>query len=410
MSNLSKLQTMTFPEKFQPLFTPSRYKAAKGGRGSAKSHSFAKALLIKGAQKPLRILCTREIQNSIKSSVKRLLDDQIQIHKLGNFYSSTDTELRGKNGTLFIFAGLRSNVETVRSLEGIDIAWIEEANTVSKNSLEVLIPTIRKPKSEIWASWNPRFPTDPIDSLFSEINRPPSTIMMEANYCDNPWFPEVLKQEMEWDKQRDFDKYVHIWLGGYRVHSEARVFRNFKVEDFDTPTEARFYFGADWGYASDPTVLIRCFIEGKTLFIDKEAYALGCEIDETPALFDLVPGARLWPIRADSARPETISYMRKHGFPRIESASKGPNSVMEGVEFIKNYDVVIHPTCKHTADEFMLYNYQVDKLTGEVLPKLEDKKNHTIDSVRYALEKVRRQERMNLEQFAGPIILDQEFY
>lgn len=401
---------MTFPQKFQPLFTPSRYKAAKGGRGSAKSHSFAKALLIKGAQKQLRILCTREIQNSIKSSVKRLLDDQIAIHGLNGFYRPTDTEIRGKNGTLFIFAGLRSNIETVRSLEGIDIAWIEEANTVSKNSLEVLIPTIRKPGSEIWASWNPRLPTDPIDSFFNEVNCPPDTTLISANYYDNPWFPEVLRQEMEWDQRRDPDKYVHIWLGGYRVHSEARVFKNFRVEEFETPNEARFYFGADWGYANDPTVLIRCFIEDKTLYIDKEAYAIGCEIDDTPELFDLVPGSRLWPIRADSARPETISYMRKHGFPRIESASKGPNSVMEGIEFIKNYDVVIHPSCIHTADEFMLYNYQIDKLTGDVLPKLEDKKNHTIDSVRYALEKLRRQERMASDVFVGPIILDQGVY
>lgn len=401
---------MNFPEKFQPLFMPSRYKAAKGGRGSAKSHSFAKALLAKGAQKPLRVLCTREIQNSIRSSVKRLLDDQIGEHKLGSFYRSTDTEVRGKNDTLFMFAGLRSNIETVRSLEGIDIVWIEEANTVSKTSLEVLIPTIRKPGSEIWASWNPRFPTDPIDSFFNEVNCPPDTKLITANYYDNPWFPEVLRKEMEWDRSRDLDKYNHIWLGQYRINSEARVFKNFRVEDFVTPADARFYFGADWGYANDPTVLIRCFIKGRTLYIDKEAYALGCEIDDTPELFDKVPGSRLWPIRADSARPETISYMRRNGFPRIESASKGPNSVMEGVEFIKNYDVIIHPSCVHVADEFQFYNFKVDKLTSEVLPVLEDKKNHTIDSVRYALEKLRRQERMALDEFAGPIILDQEFY
>ena len=206
--------------------------------------------------------------------------------------------------------------------------------------------------------------------------------------------------EMEHDKARDPDRYAHVWEGSYLLRSDSRVFNNWRVEEFETPEDVeRFYFGADWGYSIDPTVLVRCWISGRTLYIDHEAYGVGVEIDETPELFDTVPGASWfteegerkpgWPIVADSARPETISYVRKAGFD-IKPAKKGPSSVMDGIEFVKNYDIVVHPRCTHTADELRHYRWKVDKLTDEVLPVLEDKKNHVIDSIRYALERVRR--------------------
>lgn len=378
------------PSAFRFLYQgKARYRVSFGGRGSAKSHSFAQALVVKARHDPLRVLCCREIQKSIKDSSKRLLDDKIEASGYGKFFDSTDTEIRGKNGSLFMFAGLRTNPESIKSMEGIDVAWVEEANTVSQRSLDLLIPTIRKPGSELWFNWNPRRATDPVDAMFRGGELPPESIVREVSWQDNPWFPEVLRADMEWDRRRDPEKYAHIWLGEYERNSEARVFRNWRIDRCEPPEGARFYYGADWGFSVDPTVLIRCWIDGRTVFIDQEAYEVGCEIDRTPDLFDKVPGSRLWPIRADSASPQTISYMQRHGFPRMVPAVKGQNSVEEGVNFLKSYDIVVHPDCKHLIDELTLYSFKVDKLTDEVLPALEDKHNHCIDALRYAVEQVR---------------------
>lgn len=387
-------QAIRIPESFGFLFDGSdaRYRAAYGGRGSAKSHSFAAALVVRGRQKPQRVLCCREIQKSIRDSVKRLLDDKIDDFGFRDFYRSTDTEIVGANGTVFVFGGLRSNPDTIKSLEGIDVAWVEEANRVSRRSLDILIPTVRKPGSEIWFTWNPEHPTDPVDVMFrGPKGAPPRTKIARVNFDANPWFPDVLREEMEWDRARDPDKYAHIWLGEYLRNSEARVFKNWTVEAFETPADVRrFYFGADWGFSVDPTVLVRCWIKDRNLFVDYEAWQVGCEIDRTPALFDQIPEARKWPIVADSSNPQSISFMRRHGFERIQPSVKGPGSVEEGVEFLKSYDIVVHPRCRHVIDELTMYSYEIDDQTGEVLPRLADKKNHTIDSLRYALEGVRR--------------------
>ncbi len=168
------------------------------------------------------------------------------------------------------------------------------------------------------------------------------------------------------------------------------MFRNWRIEEFDAKVDDTLRFGADWGFASDPTVLIRCFIRGRTLYVDYEAYMVGCEINNIPDLFMTVPESERYPITADSARPETISYVKKHGFPRIMSAVKGPKSLEDGVEWLKSFDVIVHPRCKHTIDELSLYSYKVDKMTEQVLPVLQDKENHVIDALRYACEGVRR--------------------
>jgi phage terminase large subunit len=195
---------------------------------------------------------------------------------------------------------------------------------------------------------------------------------------------------MEYDKRRDSDKYAHVWMGQYLTNSNSRVFNNWRIEDFDAPPDAIHRLGADWGFAVDPTTLVRCHIIGRTLYIDYETYMVGCEIVNTPELLMQVPESEKWPIVADSARPETISHMRKNGFPKIMTAVKGPRSVEEGIQFLKGYDIVVHPRCIHTIDELTLYSYKTDPLTGKILPVLEDKKNHVIDALRYACEGVRR--------------------
>lgn len=341
-------------------------------------------------QPGLRWVCIREVQKSLEQSVKRLVEDKIEAMGVGQHFKVLKTEIGTPGDGLIIFQGMQNHTsESIKSLEGYDGAWIEEAQSLSQRSLDLLRPTIRKPGSEIWASWNPSRPTDPIDVLLRGQQRPPDAIVVEVNWYDNPWFPDVLREEMLWDRARDPDKYAHIWGGQYQRNSEARVFRNWRIEEFETPAHTVFYFGADWGFSVDPTVLVRCWIDGRTLYVDWEAYRVGCEIDDTPALFDAVPQSRKWKIVADSARPETISYMARRGF-RIEAARKGPGSLEEGVAFLQNYDIVVHPRCRHTIDELTLYSYKVDKLTGQVTPILEDKKNHVIDALRYATEAVRR--------------------
>ena len=208
---------------------------------------------------------------------------------------------------------------------------------------------------------------------------------------------------MEYDRGRDYEKYEHVWLGKYLQNSDTRVFKNWCVEDFETPADATLRFGADWGFASDPTVLIRCYIEGRTLYVDHEAYMVGCEIVNTPELFFQIPESERWPIVADSARPETISYMRSHGFPKIMAAVKGPKSLEEGVEWLKSFDIVVHPRCQHTIDELTLYSYKKDALTDAVLPVLEDKDNHLIDALRYACESVRRTQKASKPTHVEPL-------
>lgn len=202
-----------FPEKLKFLFSPARYKVARGGRGSAKSWSFARALLIQGASKPLRILCTREIQKSIKDSVHKLLGDQIEALGLGRFYTIFEHEIRGVNGTEFTFAGLASHtVESIKSYEGVDIVWVEEAQTVVKRSWDILIPTIRKERSEIWATYNPELETDETHQRFA-INPPPDAVVVLVNYPDNPWFPSVLEAERLHCKAINPKDYEWIWEG-----------------------------------------------------------------------------------------------------------------------------------------------------------------------------------------------------
>ena len=215
-SSASQSSEVEFPDKLQFLFDPYRYKVAHGGRGSGKSWGFARALLILGAQSTIRILCTREIQKSIKDSVKRLLDDQIEAMGLGEFYLSLETEIRGRNGTEFLFAGLATHtVESIKSYEGIDIVWIEEAQTVSKKSLDILVPTIRRPKSEIWVTFNPVLDSDEVWTRFV-VNPPPRSHVEQVNWSDNPWFPEVLALEREQCKLANPDDYDNIWEGKCR--------------------------------------------------------------------------------------------------------------------------------------------------------------------------------------------------
>lgn len=377
---------MTDP--FAELYEPHRYKVFYGGRGSGKSWAVARALIAIADYGKARILCCREVQNSIRDSSYQTLKDMAERMGLANCFTFKDAEIvHNGTGSRFIFSGLLRNENSIRSKEGIDICWIEEASSVSQRSWDVLTPTIRKPGSELWLTFNPLTVDDPTN-VFLE-NPPPNALVRKVNYADNPYFPEVLREQMEWDKQNDFEKYLHVWEGYPLTISDAQVFKGrFVVEPIpeDLWKKAdRLFFGADFGFARDPSTLVRCFILDNRLYIDHEAYGVGVEIDELPQLYRSVPGADQWPIKGDSSRPETISYLRRHGY-NIDGAEKWPDSIEEGINFIKSFDkVVIDPRCKHTADEFRLYSYKTDRLTDEVLPVVLDKNNHTIDALRYSL-------------------------
>lgn len=390
---MGKTLRINTPAWFIPLLEPSRYKGAWGGRGSGKSHAFAEMMIEAHVMDQNRSsVCVREIQKSLNQSVKRLLENKIAEMGADAYFEVQESVIKSRFGTgRIIFQGMQNHTaDSIKSLEGYDCAWVEEAQSLSQRSLDLLRPTIRKPESEIWFTWNPRQATDPVDGLLRGENPPANATVLRVNYMDNPWFPEVLREEMEYDKRRDPDKYAHIWKGEYLRNSEARVFRNWRIEEFEAPTDAIHRMGADFGFAVDPTTLVRCHIIGRTLFIDHEAYQVGCEIMDTPDLFMTIPGSERWPITADSARPETISHLRKHGFPKIMPAVKGPRSVEEGVEWLKSFDIVVHPRCLHTIDELTMYSFKTDPLTGKILPVLEDKKNHLIDALRYACEGARR--------------------
>ncbi|MFM0044112.1 PBSX family phage terminase large subunit [Paraburkholderia sediminicola] len=373
-------------EKFAPLLKPARYKIFYGGRGGAKSWIIARVLIRLAAQNKLRILCARQFQTSIADSVHRLLCDQIEAMGLSDQFYITDKNISSLTGSEFIFKGLEKSIREIKSLEGVDICWVEEAQAVTKDNWEILIPTIRKEGSEIWVSFNPDEEGAATYQRFV-INPPPDAVVVKVGWEDNPWFPSTLEKERQHMLAVDPEAYEHVWGGSPRKISEAIIFgKRVSFETFEPPEGARFLYGADWGFANDPTAIIRSWIKDECLFVDHEAFGYGVEIDETPDLIRSVPGADVWPIKADGARPETISYMRRHGF-NIDAAEKWPGSVEDGVAHMKGFKrIIVHERCKHVGQEFRLYSYKVDKLSGDILPIIVDKHNHGMDAIRYSLD------------------------
>lgn len=326
----------------------------------------------------------------MKDSVHAEMCNIIDEHELGWFYKYGENFIRGINGTEVIYRGLRHNYQSIKSLFGIDICLLEEAEYISEQSFRYLIPTIRKPKSEIWLVWNP----ERIDSATRKrfiINPPEGARIVEVNWRDNPWFPKELEEERLRDQSRDSDGYLHIWEGQCVTRTDAQVYagkwivKDFTPQkDWDGP-----YFGADWGFAQDPTVLLKMWIANKNLYIEYEAFGYQTELDDIPKLFAKIPDVGRHKIYADCSRPETISHIKHKGF-NIEAAEKWQGSVEDGIEFIRgSFDkIIIHPRCPKTAEEKRLYSYKVDRLTQDVMPDVVDKHNHACDAERYALAKL----------------------
>lgn len=367
---------------------PSRYKVMRGGRGGLKSWGFARVGVLIASVRKIRFLCTRELQNSIQESVHYTLKSQIDALDLGPYFRVQKNSITSSTGSEFIFAGIRNNPKKIKSTEDVDVCWVEEAENISEASWQNVIPTIRKPGSEIWVGFNPDLEKDPTSQRFIE-SRPPNARIIETNWRDNPWLSDELRQEKDYLARVDPDAYEHVWEGGYRRNSAAQVLKGkYAIEAFEPQsTWSGPYFGIDWGFSADPTAMVKMWVCGRTLYIEDEAYGIRVEIDHLPELFDKIAGAVKYAARADNARPETISYMQQHGYPRVVAGAKWTGCVEDGIEHLRSYEkIVIHPRCRHTALEALLWSFKVDKLSGDVLPELVDKHNHCWDAARYGLE------------------------
>lgn len=386
------------PPKLIPVFEGNyRYRCSHGGRGSAKTRTFALMTAIRGYMAAMNgqsgvILCAREYMNSLEESSMEEVKQAIRsVPWLNDFYELGEKYIRTKcRSVSYVFAGLRHNLDSIKSKARILIAWVDEAESVSEIAWTKLTPTVREAGSEIWVTWNPERDGSATDKRFRK-NPPDNAVVVEMNYGDNPWFPSVLEEERLSDQERlDSATYAWIWEGAYLENSDKQVLANkYVVKSFpdDLWQKAdRLLFGADFGFAKDPNTLLRQFILNDCLYIEYEAYGIGIELDHMPAFYDKIPESRKWPIKADSARPETISYLKRQGF-NVSAAKKWQGSVEDGITHLRGFkQIIIHPRCKETAKEARLYSYKTDRITGEVLPVIEDKNNHCWDAVRYGLD------------------------
>lgn len=395
------IKKIQLPPKLLPVFAKPRgetfYRCAYGGRGSGKSFTFALMAAIWGAIEPLRILCTRELQKSIKQSFHAELKSAIASDEwLSSCYDVGEAYLRGHNGTEFIFEGLRHNIGSIKSTAQIDLCIVEEAEDIPEYSWIDLEPTIRAPKSEIWVIWNPKKKGSPVDTRFRQ-NHMDDCLITEINYTDNPWFPLVMeKQRKRARKIMDDATYRYIWEGAYLESTKAQIFHGkYSIEEFK-PHEPlnRWngpYYGLDFGFSQDPTAAVECWIRENKLYIYKEAGKVALELDDTAQfLINKMPEITKYIVRADNARPESISYLSRHGLKKIMGVKKGKGSVEDGIEHMKSFEqIIIHPRCIETINEFRSYSYKIDKLSGDILPDIVDADNHYIDAIRYALEGIK---------------------
>lgn len=381
---------------------PAPYKVLWGGRDSTKSWGIAEALIRLATVRPLRILCTREFQTSIKDSSHKLLKDTIKRLGVESWFNVTANTITSRMGAEFIFKGLHQNEQGIRSTEGIDIVWVEEGQSVSETSWQSLLPTIRKENAEVWVSFNLMDESDATYQRFV-ATRMPGSIVHKLTYEDNPYMSKRSRELMEADKARDYHLYEHIWLGMPLLISDAIIFSGkYRVAEFADDgwyeKTHRVFYGADFGFANDPSTLMRYWpiehdYDGKSrLYVSHAEYGYKVELDDMGDFYDRVPGSRDWPIGADAARPETISHIRRKGF-NITASEKWPGCVEDGITHLKRFhEIVIHPRCTEFALEARHYRYKTDpkqldaRGQPKVLPIIIDAHNHGWDGIRYGFD------------------------
>lgn len=382
------------PEKLLPIFTTDkRFIVLHGGRDSSKSHSIARFLIVKALEKKRLILCCREIQKSIATSSYALLVNIIREYGFDQYFDIVESEIRcTKTGSKFIFQGLRSNIESIKSTEGIDIAFVEEASTVSHESWRILIPTIRKENSQILISFNPNKLSDPVYQMFI-TNEHPDALVIPINYNENPFLSETSKKEIERMKASDADLFDWIYNGKIRAITEATVLTNILIHKFDINMTRQMYYGADWGM-NDPTVLIQSYIDDDELYICREFYKTGLDPEQLKREFLNLEWALNQHIVADSARPEFIKMFNATGRFQMTGARKNIGQpVKEGMfkfsmaMYLKHFSKIhIHTSCTNSAREFTSWQYDTDK-NENILDIIRDKDDHCPDALIYSLER-----------------------
>jgi phage terminase large subunit len=408
-----------------PLIKPRRYKGIKGGRSGGKSHQLCEIAAANMAASPkFKVAGIREVQKSIKYSLKSLLEQKI--HELGAAYlfDMQDQVIKRRGGEgVAVFLGMQDHTaDSVKGLEDFDLGLVDEANGLSKTSVKKLTPTFRKAGSEIHFAWNPDNEEDAIDTFFAENEGHPDFLLLHVNIEDNPFASDTAIAEYEREKERAeqarervadararkvdpedkdlavLDDFNHVWMGGYNKRSQSLVFHNWRKQELDPPDNVVWFYGVDWGFATDPTAAVKCCILPPTapkrphrLYFRKAISQVGVRTEDMPEFLMRIDGIEEWPSRADNARPEMIDYVRRRGLPKMRPAEKGKGSVQDGVAFLQGMDIMLHPTdCAPLERELKVFSYKVVKHTGEILPVVEDANNHCIDSARYAVERAHR--------------------
>ena len=392
------IQEHNIPDWMIPLYEGNHtYYILYGGRGGGKSFCVADYLIISSFKvKNVAFLCCRELQDSLKDSVHFLLSKRIESMGYKEYFKITrEGILNLKTGVRFLFTGLWQNTESIKSIPDIRYVWIEEAAQISKDSWDMLVPTVtRNEGCQIVCTFNPEHETDIIYKTFVGQEPPPDSYIQKVLYCNNP-FPmgDKFFELMDHTKKTCYEDYLHIYEGECKKGSDAQVFKGrFNIIDEKTykePENVHPYYGLDFGFSPEhPTAGIRCYIQGDNLYITHEAYAKGMLLKDTAEfLKNNLPGLQYYTIYADSARPDNITHLKKVDKLRIKGVEKGKGSVEDGIDHLKSFNIFIHPRCIETLKEFKLYSYKVDARSGDIMRDVEKKHDHCIDALRYALER-----------------------
>ena len=409
------------PTRLAGLLKKKRLKVIYGGRGSAKTRTVVSMLTEMSHSGKERIVCLREIMDSLEDSSYQEIEDEINRRGLVDGFKLIERKIRCfDTGSTFGFAGLYRNQTKIKGYAGASIAWCDEAENISRASWDILIPTIRAKGSEIWITFNPNKPDDPTwsdfiapyhDKMVDGVYEDDDVLIIECNHIHNPWLTGELKLERDKMARTDPDRYSWIWEGKFKKRGTENVLHGKWVIDEFAPKSNWNgpYFGSDFGFSQDPSTLVRLWVHESKLMIEYEAGGVGIETDELPSLYDSVPGAGEHIIRADSARPETISAMCravavKSGKRfRVMAAEKWPGSVEDGITHLRSYDqIVIHPRCRKTIAEAGKWSYKVDKLTGDALPVIATGNDHYWDAIRYALQPLIRRRNGSAKTMNAP--------
>lgn len=386
------------PIEFKRLFDEDwREAAIYGGRGSLKSHTVARYLLIEARRSKKRIACFREFQNSITESSHQLLEDLIDKYKLHEFKVTDNSIVNQLNGSDFLFKGLHNNEQSIKSIEGIDIAWVEEAQTVSKRSIDVLTPTVRGDKSKIIYTYNRLEEEDPVHKRLVIEGRP-NTLIINVNYdtaMKYGWFPEVLRIEMEDDKARRPALYRHKWLGEPNT-SEGRIYNGWDLDIEDIPREAKLVrYGVDFGYSIDPTVIVAIYSYNGMYILDEVVYQKGLS---NKTIADILMNKERCLVVADSSEPKSIDEIANYGI-NIVGAKKGQGSVNQGIQWVQELKIGLTRRSIKTKAGYLNYRWALDK--DEKPLNVPDDSIHewsnSMDAIRYGLDSFRPLESMYVQ-------------